>query len=1157
MKIVYRPYVRFSMFFFLVFLIQAVQAQDFPSKTTLAKQILQADQSKQRPADEDLVEMRVSSESFSEASGVTHIYFQQHIGGIPVFNAILNIHLTKDDKLLTYTSRFEPEARRLAGPAAPMLNQQQAVAAAAAHFNYSWDGLLQLKASAGGLVRSVVYENASLSLEDIPVQLVWMPMEDGSVRLCWDLSIAEPGAQHWWSVRVDAITGAILDKYNMVLHCDFLHLEDDCPHNSVKKDQAYMASLTGASGSVRRVVHRTNQGGLDDCDAETGALFSPLMSGGVYRVFPQPLESPIHGPRQLVNNPADPIASPLGWHNTGTTQYTRTRGNNTHAYVDADGNNVADPGSDPDGGAGLVFDFPLDLSASPDTYRPAAVANLFYWNNYMHDYAYKYGFREINGNFQVNNFGLGGAQNDDVRAEAQDGSGTNNANFSTPTDGSRPRMQMFIWNQGVSSVQVTSPSSLMFNNVGNAGFGPLNFNISGTLELADDGIEPGIDACTPLVGFTAGKIAVIDRGTCPFIDKVLVAQQAGAIAAIICNNAPGDPITMGGSGAVTIPSLMLSLNDCITLKALMSSGTVMVTMDRVLATYDSDFDNGVIAHEYAHGISNRLTGGRTNVTCLNNNEQMGEGWSDYFALMTTFVPGSDGADVRGVGAYLLGQTTTGNGIRPTPYSTDMAINPATYETIKSVSVPHGVGYVWCTMLWDMTWALIDAHGMGAGYDMAMNLVMEGMKLQPCRPGFVNGRDAILAADNALYAGVNNCIIWNVFARRGLGFSASQGSNTSVTDGIEAFDLPPGQIPTAVCANTSVVFNGESSITLDASLFVTPTTPCGNGSITLSPAEISCQQLGQTVLVNAFVTDAVGTGTMCSSQVTVSGLPCGWRVGPVAAGCGGTATFAPQNSLWTATATNCYYGAPFTGDAKLFAQYSLCGNGSLTARVASVNNANTWAGIVIRDSAAAGAKKVQIMTNMSSSNLRREIRTTTGGDAFPSMMINPNRYWLRLVRQGNTITGFTSANGLLWFHVLSVNIPMGACAEIGLVVTSAGPGQTGVATFDNVLVGQSGGPLLIGNDQAMQESMAAIEFAAFPNPTSGELNLDLSPYVGRNIQIAVFSPFGTLLYQSSVADVQSGIYPVSLADYPSGMYMVRVKADSLPDVTRRVLLQHQR
>jgi extracellular elastinolytic metalloproteinase len=73
------------------------------------------------------------------------------------------------------------------------------------------------------------------------------------------------------------------------------------------------------------------------------------------------------------------------------------------------------------------------------------VTNLFYWNNIIHDVQYQYGFDEAAGNFQVNNYGRGGLGNDSVRAEAQDGAGTNNANFGTPADGQRPRMQMFIW----------------------------------------------------------------------------------------------------------------------------------------------------------------------------------------------------------------------------------------------------------------------------------------------------------------------------------------------------------------------------------------------------------------------------------------------------------------------------------------------------------------------------------------------------------------------------------------------------------------------------------------------------------------------------------------------------------------------------------------
>src|SRR5262249_47184562 len=70
---------------------------------------------------------------------------------------------------------------------------------------------------------------------------------------------------------------------------------------------------------------------------------------------------------------------------------------------------------------------------------------LFYWNNFMHDKLYELGFTEAAGNFQNNNFGRGGLGNDAVQADAQDGGGFNNANFSTPPDGSPGRMQMYLF----------------------------------------------------------------------------------------------------------------------------------------------------------------------------------------------------------------------------------------------------------------------------------------------------------------------------------------------------------------------------------------------------------------------------------------------------------------------------------------------------------------------------------------------------------------------------------------------------------------------------------------------------------------------------------------------------------------------------------------
>ena len=227
-------------------------------------------------------------------------------------------------------------------------------------------------------------------------------------------------------------------------------------------------------------------------------------------------------------------------------------------------------------------------------------------------------------------------------------------------------------------------------------------------------------------------------------------------------------------------------------------------------------------HEYGHGISNRLTGGPSNSSCLYNSEQMGEGWSDWIGLVMTMKPGDAGTDPRGIGTWLLGEAADGPGVRTQRYSTDIGVFTRTYGDIGGMAIPHGVGEVWAGMLWEMTWALIDEYGFNpniddvwtaGGNNLAMQLVMDGMKLQACSPGFVDGRDAILLADQNLTGGANQCTIWNAFAKRGLGFSANQGSSGSTTDGTEAFDIPPScdflnPIPTIVdvCVGSDAIFD---------------------------------------------------------------------------------------------------------------------------------------------------------------------------------------------------------------------------------------------------------------------------------------------------------------------------------------------------------------
>jgi hypothetical protein len=111
-----------------------------------------------------------------------------------------------------------------------------------------------------------------------------------------------------------------------------------------------------------------------------------------------------------------------------------------------------------------------------------------------------------------------------------------------------------------------------------AAFGPLPtlVGVSGTVVLVNDAAGTTSDACEPLVGFPAGSIALVDRGTCDFTVKAANAQAAGAAAMIVVNNVAGDPVTMGGvDQAIVIPSVMVSQADGAVMKAgLPANGTV-------------------------------------------------------------------------------------------------------------------------------------------------------------------------------------------------------------------------------------------------------------------------------------------------------------------------------------------------------------------------------------------------------------------------------------------------------------------------------------------------------------------------------------------------------------------------------------------------------
>lgn len=630
----------------------------------------------------DVGDLEVTDSYRSAHNGVSHVYLRQQHRGLDVLDAVATINVGRDGEVVHSGSRLLSDLDGVASGELA-LTAADAYAAAAKALELTTPAGVRVLDRSSATDRATTLSEGGLAARPVRAHLAYQAVDGSTARLAWVLDIELPSQQHWYLASVDAETGALLTHTDLVVseQAEHTHAATGRPEEFPGKGQARPANTPfGAAG---------------------------VEDGSSYNVFELPLESPNDGPRTIVENPADPAHSPFGWHDLDGEpghDTTITEGNNVSAYADTGDLGVSyvglslpeydndgpdpDPAAQPDGGDGLDFDHPFD----PDDptalqNRAAAVTNLFYWNNTIHDVLAGYGFDEEAGNFQVTNYTGAGVGGDSVKAQAQDGGGPNNANFATPPEGERPRMQMFLWDPSVIAL------------------------ISGAGAVQDD-----------------AKAKLID----------------------------------------------------------------------------GDFDSGVITHEYGHGVSNRLTGGPSEVTCLRTREvqeQMGEGWSDYLAVAMTMREGDTGADPRGLGNYVIYKDSrSGDGIRPAPYSTDMSINPATYNTIRNAAAPHGVGYVWASMLYDLYWGLVDKHGFNpdvrgdwstGGNNLATQLVMDGMKFQPCKPGFADGRDAILAADEALTGGVNQCEIWSAFARRGLGVDADQGTSASKTDGFEGFELPAG------------------------------------------------------------------------------------------------------------------------------------------------------------------------------------------------------------------------------------------------------------------------------------------------------------------------------------------------------------------------------
>jgi Zn-dependent metalloprotease len=314
--------------------------------------------------------------------GTSFLNYTQTVGGIKVFEGQVQVVVNKNGEVLNVREGFLVDGPPRQRRGA--MDEAKAIAKAFEHAGRNvFPSFVENYSRQSTTEMSRFANPLDLNLEEVLSEQNVVRV-NGESRLAWHI-FAEVGPEEWYEILLDAYTGELLLRHNLYLF---------------------------------------------------------EAQGTVYT------EAPDKGARQLISFVGDTtINTAAGWMGASTV----TTGNNVEAYLDTDANNVPDNNN----GAGLStghasaanqnFTFPFDTTVDPRTQQAAVVTNLFYYNNVMHDFSYNLGFTETARNFQVNNFGRGGTGNDSVQAEAQDGSGTNNANFATPPDGSRPRMQQFLF----------------------------------------------------------------------------------------------------------------------------------------------------------------------------------------------------------------------------------------------------------------------------------------------------------------------------------------------------------------------------------------------------------------------------------------------------------------------------------------------------------------------------------------------------------------------------------------------------------------------------------------------------------------------------------------------------------------------------------------
>lgn len=356
--------------------------------------------------------------------GTTFLNYTQTVGGLKVFEGQVQIVVNKHGEVLNVREGFLADGPPLKRKGG--MNEAKAISKAFEHAGRNvFPSFVEVYSRTSSTEMSRFANPLDVNFEEVLSEQNVVSI-NGESRLAWHVYV-EVGPDEWYEILLDAFTGELLLRHNLYVH---------------------------------------------------------QAQGTVYT------EAPDKGARQLVSFVGDTVINTAaGWMGTSTV----TTGNNVEAYLDTNADNVPDANNTTglsNGHASSAtqdFTFPFSTTVDPRTQQAAVVTNLFYFNNVMHDFSYALGFTETSRNFQVNNFGRGGTGNDSVRAEAQDGSGTNNANFATPPDGSRPRMQQYLFTSPNPDRDSSVDGDVVFHEYGHG----ISNRLIGNGSTALSGIQSG------------------------------------------------------------------------------------------------------------------------------------------------------------------------------------------------------------------------------------------------------------------------------------------------------------------------------------------------------------------------------------------------------------------------------------------------------------------------------------------------------------------------------------------------------------------------------------------------------------------------------------------------------------------------------------------